>query len=86
MSKEFVYQPKGVCSRQIIFTLDDDVIESVRVIGGCSGNLQGISRLLKGMKINEVIERLDGIKCGMKPTSCPDQIARGLKQYLGQSI
>jgi len=65
----------------MIFELDGDVIRSLEVIGGCNGNLKGISSLLKGQKIDDVIERLDGITCGMKPTSCPDQIAQALKAY-----
>lgn len=85
MKKEYVYQPKGVCSRQMIFTLDGDQVDSVQVVGGCNGNLKGIASLVKGMKIEDVVERLDGIKCGMKPTSCPDQMAKALKLYLEQS-
>ncbi|MCI8699552.1 MAG: TIGR03905 family TSCPD domain-containing protein [Oscillospiraceae bacterium] len=59
--------------------IEDGVIQAVRVMGGCSGNLQGVSALLKGMKVEDAIARLDGIRCGMKPTSCPDQLARALK-------
>lgn len=78
----YEYTPKGVCSQRMIFDINDDnTIESLEVIGGCNGNLKGISALLKGQNIEEVIKRLDGIKCGMKPTSCPDQIAQGLKAY-----
>jgi len=77
----YEYTPKGTCSRKMIFELDGDVIRSLEVIGGCNGNLKGISSLLKGQKIDDVIERLDGITCGMKPTSCPDQIAQALKAY-----
>lgn len=73
------YVPRGVCSRKITIELKDDVIESVKILGGCSGNLQGLSNLLKGMDRQEAIRRLEGIRCGMKPTSCPDQIARALK-------
>nr|WP_199648849.1 TIGR03905 family TSCPD domain-containing protein [Pseudoflavonifractor sp. AF19-9AC] len=73
------YVPRGVCSRKITIELKDDVIESVKILGGCSGNLQGLSNLLKGMNRQEAIRRLEGIRCGMKPTSCPDQIARALK-------
>ena len=73
------YTPKGVCSRQIIIEHENGKVVSLKVIGGCSGNLQGIASLLKGMDIKEVISRLEGIKCGMKQTSCPDQIAQALK-------
>lgn len=77
------YIPKGVCSRKMIINIEDDTIKSVRVEGGCSGNLQGISRLVEGMKVTEAILRMDGIRCGWKDTSCPDQLARALKTYQG---
>ena len=80
----FEYTPKGVCSRKMIFDLDGDVINSVEVIGGCNGNLKGISSLLKGQNVNEIISRLEGITCGPKSTSCPDQIAQALKAYKAQ--
>lgn len=80
----FEYTPKGVCSRKMIFDLDGDVIRSVEVIGGCNGNLKGIASLLKGQNINEIISRLEGITCGPKSTSCPDQIAQALKTYKAQ--
>jgi len=73
------YKTQGTCSREIHITLDGDIIENIEVIGGCNGNLQGISKLLKGMDKNEAIKRLEGIRCGFKPTSCPDQIAKALK-------
>ena len=74
--------PKGVCSRQMVFRLkDDDTIEDVEIIGGCNGNLKGIVNLIRGMTIDEVIKRLDGIHCGNKMTSCPDQIATALKEF-----
>ncbi len=85
MSVHYEYSPKGVCSTKMIFELDGDRIESMEVINGCNGNLKGISALVRGKKIDEVIEALDGITCGMKPTSCPDQIARGLKTYLAEN-
>ena len=72
------YVPRGVCSRRITIELKDDVIESVKVLGGCSGNLQGLSSLLRGMRREDAIQRLEGIRCGMKSTSCPDQIAKAL--------
>lgn len=74
------YIPKGVCSRQMEIDLEGDVIQAVRIVGGCSGNLQGISSLLVGMTKDEAIRRMEGIKCGPKATSCPDQIACALKQ------
>ncbi len=77
--EHLVYTPTGVCSRQIIIDHDNGKIVSVKVIGGCNGNLQGISKLLEGMSIDEVIKRLDGIRCNSKSTSCPDQIAKALK-------
>ena len=78
----FNYRPKGVCSQQIIIELNDDVIENLRVRGGCNGNLQGISALVRGMKAQDAIERLRGIRCGFKNTSCPDQIAKALEEAL----
>lgn len=78
------YRPRGVCSQQMQVEIQDGVIQSFQVLGGCSGNLQGISRLVEGMKVDEAIRRLDGIKCGFKPTSCPDQLAQALKQYKGE--
>ena len=73
------YTPKGVCSRQMEIDVEDGAIQAVRVMGGCSGNLQGIMSLLRGMRVEDAIERLEGIQCGMKPTSCPDQLAQALK-------
>lgn len=77
----YTYFPKGTCSRQFDIDIQDDKIVSLNVFGGCNGNLQGISKLVKGRSINEVIELLEGIRCGNKPTSCPDQIAEALKAY-----
>ena len=73
------YQPKGTCSQQMTIEVEDGVVKSFQVMGGCHGNLQGIGRLVEGMKVEEVIRRLDGICCGSKPTSCPDQMAQALK-------
>ncbi len=73
------YRPRGVCSQKMEIDVEDGVIQAVRVLGGCSGNLKGISSLLKGMDVEEAISRLEGIRCGMKPTSCPDQLAQALK-------
>ncbi len=77
------YLTSGVCSRQISIEISDDgIIESVRFLGGCNGNTQGISALVKGMEVEEAIERLEGIDCGGRGTSCPDQLANALKQAL----
>ncbi len=76
------YIPKGVCSRRMEVDVDGGVIQAVRVTGGCNGNLQGLCALLRGMPVEEAISRLDGIRCGFKPTSCPDQMAQALKQAL----
>ena len=73
------YSPKGVCSRSMEIDVEGGVIQAVRVVGGCHGNLQGISKLVEGMEVQEVIARLEGIRCGMKSTSCPDQLAQALK-------
>lgn len=80
----YEYTPKGVCSRKMIFEIEGDTIQSLEVIGGCNGNLKGISSLVKGQKVDEIISRLDGITCGPKSTSCPDQIAQALKSYKAQ--
>lgn len=80
MTKKTVFHPSGVCSREYQIVTTDDVIDSIEIIGGCDGNLSGISNLLRGMKIEDAIERLSGVTCGSKPTSCPDQIARALRQ------
>ena len=75
----YTYRPKGVCSQQMEIEAEDGVIQHVKVFGGCDGNLQGISRLVEGMAIDEAIRRMEGIRCGRKPTSCPDQLAQALK-------
>ena len=80
-----IYKPTGVCSKEINIELDGDVIKSVRFTGGCSGNTQGVARLVEGMDAKEAISRLEGIRCGFKPTSCPDQLAKALKQKLGEA-
>ena len=79
----YTYIPKGVCSRKMTVELNDDhTIQAVRVEGGCSGNLQGLSSLLRGMEVKEAIGRLEGIRCGAKSTSCPDQMAQALKTLI----
>ena len=85
MSKSFSFHNVGTCSKQTNIVLNDDhTIESVEVIGGCNGNLKGISRLLKGMKAEDAIARMEGTTCGPRPTSCPDQIAKNLKKALAE--
>ena len=74
------YTPRGVCSRAMQIEVEDNVIQNVKILGGCHGNLQAISRLLVGMTVDDAIARMDGIRCGMRPTSCPDQLSRALKQ------
>lgn len=76
------YKPQGVCSRLMRVRVEDGVVQDVEVLGGCNGNLQGIMRLVKGMKAEDVVARLEGIHCGMKPTSCPDQLARAIRQAM----
>ncbi|MEI3077808.1 MAG: TIGR03905 family TSCPD domain-containing protein [Oscillospiraceae bacterium] len=76
----YEYKTKGTCSSRILFDIEDGKLRNVEYIGGCNGNLQGIGRLVEGMPVDEVIARLRGIRCGYKPTSCPDQLAIALEQ------
>lgn len=76
------YKTKGVCSQMIHFDIDNNIVKNVRFVGGCSGNTQGVARLVEGMNVNEAISRLEGIHCGPRPTSCPDQLAQALKKAL----
>ena len=78
------YRPQGVCSRQIDLEIKDNKVTDVKFIGGCNGNLQGISRLIEGMDVHEAISRIEGITCGFKSTSCPDQLAKALKKAVGE--
>ena len=78
------YRPKGVCSQKINFDIVDNKVRNVSFVGGCNGNLQGISRLIEGMDVDEAISRIDGIHCGFKSTSCPDQLSRALKEAVGK--
>jgi uncharacterized protein (TIGR03905 family) len=80
---QYEYKTKGTCSQKIFFDVEDGIIKNVQFLGGCNGNLQGISALVEGMPVDEVISRIEGIKCGMKPTSCPDQLAQALKEAKG---
>lgn len=75
---KYTYNTKGVCSSTITFEIENDIVTSVQFVGGCNGNLKGISSLVVGMKVDDVIERLEGIRCGFKSTSCPDQLAKAL--------
>lgn len=79
---KFQYKPRGVCSQSIELDMDGDIIKNVKFYGGCNGNLKGIGALVKDMQAQEVIKRCSGIKCGMKSTSCPDQLAAALEEYL----
>ena len=79
-----VYTTQGTCSRQITFDVVDNKLTNVRFLGGCSGNTQGVARLVEGMDVDEAIRRLEGIQCGPRPTSCPDQLAQALKEYKAQ--
>jgi uncharacterized protein (TIGR03905 family) len=82
MIKELKYKTKGTCAREIDVTIDGDVIVDVKFVAGCSGNTSGVSALVRGMKAEEAIKRLKGIKCGFKSTSCPDQLAIALQECL----
>ena len=85
MKKTIHYTTKGVCSVYIDITVEDGIVRDVYFEGGCNGNLQGISSLVKGMKVEDVIARLEGIHCGYKGTSCPDQFARALQELKSES-
>ena len=76
---KFTYKTQGTCSREIVFDYDGEKVTNVRFMGGCNGNLQGISRLVEGMKVEDAIAKLKGIRCGFKSTSCPDQLAQALE-------
>ena len=78
----YTYIPNGVCSKKMIIDIEDDIIKDVKIEGGCAGNTVGVSKLAKGMNVREVIKRLKGIPCGLKKTSCPEQLAIALEQYL----
>lgn len=81
----YSYEPKGVCSKKITFEVVDDKITNVVFTGGCAGNLSGISTLVKGMEVSEVIKKLKGISCGGKSTSCPDQLALALEELVAKA-
>ncbi len=77
---KYTYTPVGVCARQIEFEVEDGIVKNLKVVGGCDGNLQGIVKLVVGMKVEDVIKKLKGIDCKKRGTSCPDQIAKALEQ------
>lgn len=79
-----VYKTSGVCSKEIHIELEDNIVKSASFVGGCNGNTTGISQLVQGMTVDEVIKRLEGIKCGPRSTSCPDQLAKALKEAVSQ--
>ena len=79
------YTPHGVCTRQIEIDIENGIIQKVDFLGGCSGNTQGVAALLQGMSVEEALFRLEGIHCGPRPTSCPDQLAQALRKYLSQN-
>lgn len=77
---EYIYHPKGTCSRKITVELDGDIVKKISFTGGCNGNAKGIAALVEGMKADDVIARCEGITCGFKPTSCPDQLSKALRE------
>lgn len=77
-----IYKTKGVCSREISFEIDNNILHNVQFLGGCNGNTQGVARLVEGMNINDVVSRIEGINCNGRGTSCPDQLAKAIKEYL----
>lgn len=81
---EYRYRPQGVCSTEMIFEIEEDVVKKAKIVNGCAGNTAGVCTLIEGMKIEDIIKKLKGIPCGRKGTSCPDQLARALEQFLKQ--
>ena len=79
---QYEFKTSGTCSQRILFDIEDGIVKNVQFLGGCNGNLQGIGRLVEGMDVHEVIRRIEGIHCGAKVTSCPDQLARALKEAI----
>lgn len=78
---EYRYKPQGVCSVEMIFDIDNEIVKKLKIIGGCPGNTVGVSRLVENKRIDEIIEMLKGIPCGVRGTSCPDQVAKALEEY-----
>ena len=85
MKMLYEYKTKGTCSQKIFFDVEDGKVHNVQFLGGCNGNLKGIGSLVEGMNVDDVIARLEGTKCGMKSTSCPDQLAKALKEAKAQA-
>ena len=83
---EYIYNPKGVCSTQMKFNIENNIIQDIKITNGCDGNLKGISSLVIGMNIDKVIEKLKGIKCRSKNTSCPDQLAKALEEFKNKNM
>ena len=83
MIMQFEYKTKGTCSQKSFFDVEDGKVKNVQFLGGCNGNLKGIGALVEGMNVDDVIARLEGTRCGMKSTSCPDQLAKALKEAKG---
>ncbi|MBQ4150777.1 MAG: TIGR03905 family TSCPD domain-containing protein [Clostridia bacterium] len=82
MVKEFDYRTRGTCSRMIHLVVEDGIVTDIRFVGGCHGNTQGVAALVKGMAVEDIIARLEGIDCGGRGTSCPDQLAKALKENI----
>ena len=82
---QYEYKTRGTCSQKIFFDIEDGKVKNVQFLGGCNGNLKGIGALVEGMNVDDVIARLEGTKCGMKSTSCPDQLAKALKEAKAQA-
>ena len=82
---QYTYKTNGTCSREIVFEIEDGKIHNLFFIGGCNGNLQGIGKLVEGMSVEDVIARVEGISCGGRPTSCPDQLAQALKKAIAKA-
>lgn len=80
----YTYIPRGTCSRKMTVDVENDIIKDVKIEGGCSGNLQGITNLVRGMKVQDAIDKMKGIRCGFKSTSCPDQLAIALEQAIAK--
>lgn len=81
MMNTFIYKPKGVCSQEMRFEMENDIVRNVTIVGGCAGNLLGISRMIKDKSISEIKTVFEGVRCGAKQTSCPDQISKALEAY-----
>ena len=84
MNKHIEYKTKGTCSRMVILDIEDGVITDCEFVGGCAGNTQGVAALVKGMKAEDAAKKIKGIRCGFKPTSCPDQLARAIEEALAE--